>query len=250
MELEYLCNIVNHVGSCFGLKRIPYEHELKREIVNLSYFEKRVLRNQVHEMDYNIGTLNVIKLLKECDVTTVSEYLSAVDSTEEKLLIITEIFDDRSSYELLEEIIDSNKFGDLVNLCVKNYINDLIHRQDIIENEIITTSENLLPPELFVRCMLPNFLANLFHFDLKNVKELSEIVSNQKDWNVEYSSFKVLRSVFEKILPNYNSFIAKEICNLIQNEKQICWFFILMAVGYVKEEYDGYVELKSKHTLI
>lgn len=250
MELNYLINIVNDITNRFARTKMPYEHELKQELRNLSEFEKQIVKDKVNSIDYNIGALNVIKILKECEVTSISEYLGKINSMNEKLLIITDILDDKSSYYLLEELIDSNAVDDLLDMSMKNYVNDIIHQQSIIENEIISSTQQRLTAEHFTACILPKFLSNLFLANFNSVKELIETVTNQKDWNLEYGFFKVLSSIFNNIMPTYNTFIVKEICNLIQNEKNACWFFVLMAVGYVKEEYNGYVELKSMYSCL
>lgn len=246
MELNYLINIVNDLTNRFERPTLPFEHELKKELMNLNEFEKQILRNKINSISYNIGALNVLKILKECDVCSISDYLGSINDEYEKLQIITEILDDPASYILFEELIDSNRFDELIDMALKNYINDLIHRQDIIQNEIIMSTHKLLPAEHFTKSILPKFLNNLFHLDFNSRKELIEVVSIQNDWNLEFKSFRVLRNVIDNVMPLYSSLIVKEICNLINSEKYACWFFILMVVNYIKDEYDGYVELKSK----
>ncbi|XP_070498291.1 uncharacterized protein [Chironomus tepperi] len=245
MELNYLINIVNDLINRFECPILPFEYELKKELVNLNSFEKQIIRNKINSISYNIGALNVLKILKECDVCSISDYLGSINNEYEKLQIVTEILDDKDSYILFEELIDSNRFEDLIDMSIKNYVNDLIHRQDIIQNEIIMSTHELLPADHFTKSILPKFLNNLFHLDFKSPKELIEVISNQNDWNLEFRSFRVLRNVIDNIMPLYNSLIVKEICNLINSEKEICWFFILMIVNYIKDEYDGYVELKN-----
>jgi len=246
MELNYLINIVNDVTKRFEHPALPFEHELKKELINLNEYEKQVLRNKINSISYNIGALNVLKLLKECDICSITDYLGSINDDFEKLQIVTEILDDEESYILFAELIDSNRFNDLIDMAIKNYVNDLIHRQGIIQNEIIMSTQKLLPTDNFTKCILPKFLNNLFHLDFKNPKELIEAVTNQNDWTQEFGSFRVLRSVIDNVMHSYNNVIVKEICSLINSEKDICWFFILMAVNYIKDEYDGHVELKSK----
>ena len=246
MELNYLINIVNELTNRFEHPKVQFEHELKKELVNLNDFEKQIVRNKINSISYNIGALNVLKILKECDVCSISNYLGSINNEFEKLQIVTEILDDKESYILFEELIDSNRFDDLIDMSIRNYVNDLIHRQDIIQNEIIMSTHKLLTGDHFIKCILPKFLNSLFHLDFKSPKELIEAVSSQNEWNLEFGSFRVLRNVIDNVMPLYNSLIVKEICSLINSEKSICWFFILMVVNYIKDEYDGYVELKSK----
>lgn len=244
MELNYLINIVNDLSNRFENPNVPFEHELRRELLNLGDFEKKIVERKVNSMAYNVGTLHCMKLLK--GITTISEYLTNVTSIQEKLQIITEILDDKQHVDCLIDIIDSNLFNDLIDLSIKTYVNDLIHQQNIIENEIIMSLQENLPAEAFTTSILTKFLNHLFHMEFKNTDELIDVFSNQKDWNLEYGSFRVLKNVIQNIMPSYNNVIVKEIKSLIQNDKKVCWFFMLMVIGYIKEEYDGYVELKSK----
>jgi hypothetical protein len=246
MELNYLINIVNDLSRRFEQPTLPFEHELKRELINLNDFEKQILRNKINSISYNIGALNVLKILKECDICSISDYLGSISDDYEKLQIVTELLDDIESYVLFNELIDNNRFNELIDMAIKNYVSDLIHRQDIIQNEIIMSTHKLLPADNFTKCILPKFLTNLFHLDFKNQKELIEAVSNQNEWNLEFGSFRVLRNILDNVMPLYNNLIAKEICSLINSEKNICWFFILMAISYIKDENDGHAELKSK----
>lgn len=247
MELNYLRNIIESLRSRFSQRNLPFSHELKREIIHLNEFEKRMIRNQIISMSWNINSINVISLLMETDVLSINEYLLNQDQ-DEIIQIITDILEDsNNNCNLIEEIISGNKFNEQIDECLKNYVHDVIVNPELIENELISGLEQKLSKASFAK-ILATFLDFLMNHQYEgDSTSLIEIVSNQKEWNEKFSKLTVLERILSHLAKNHGDDFVQKIMELMQGEKlEFNWFFMLMLINFIKEECDRYIDLKSK----
>jgi hypothetical protein len=190
-----------------------------------------------------------LKILNEVNILTVKDFLLKFkNNTEDIMGIITDLIDDSENcIVLIENILTSNSFESEFYDCCRNYANDVIVNQDLITKEFITAINGKLKQQHF-EAIFKRFLSDVFESQFNACKELTEVISNQKEWNKTFKNFHVLHKIFKNIFASHSEFICKELIGIFQSKNDANYYFLLMALNYIDEDVatTQYNELKSK----
>lgn len=203
------------------------------------------------ELDYNIGALRVIKILKECEILNIVDFLLSKTSEEDVQGIIGDIIDLDSTQQLLTEVIMSTRSSELISTqfhqCFSQYTSDVINRPDLIKNEFISSIEPLLAPEDFRELIAVRFMTELMAHDENEKIDLAQVLSNQMDWNFKFSQekLKLVIKILKQISVNHTEAMVKFSLKQIQSELTINWFYLLFIIGNVKQDSQAVNDLKS-----
>lgn len=243
MDFSYLKNILNNLIQRTEYRNLPHVYELKRELHCLNKNEKKIIKNRIKDLQYNIGTFDVIKMLNEENILSISEYLENIKEDFEAMQIITDLFDDSvNSLDLLTEVLASNKFQEQIDESLKNYVQDLIEHPELIKIELLSSTCESLPKNVFQNSILKKSLQHLTHYKNDTDKDFSHVITQQKEWNVQYGE-GMLANTFKSIIPSHGEFIVNELISII-NQEGINWFYVLMIVNFFNEDGPGYKYIK------
>jgi hypothetical protein len=215
------------------------------------------IENELHEkrlveLDYNVGALQVIKILKDCGILSVSEYLHHQTIEEDVQGIIADIIDLDTSGELLTEVIIATRTSILINTqfhqCFIQYTADVIERPDLIKHEFIASTSSFLSPQDSWELIASRFLTELIEQEVVLNLNLVEVFSNQKSWNEKYTEekFKLVNEILGRISKNHNEEVVKFVVKQFQTEKNNNWFYLLMIVRLIDSCAKGLNDVKSK----
>jgi hypothetical protein len=247
MEMLYLKNILHDLTSRFSRQHTPHKGFLQQELNCLGEHERALIKKRVISLKYDLGASEILGILKKSNILSASEYLDHISDTNERLQIITDFFDDPgSSALLLEEILAEGKYALEVDLIIKNYVNDIVSNEDVIKKEMITTLEINLSKSTFSSCVLPKFLNTLLCE--KSVRTLIDVISNQKDWNAQFRTYRLLPAMLSRLMEAevYRKLIARKLMNLLKGEVGANWFLVLMIISHVNHECESFGDLKSE----
>lgn len=245
MDLNYLKNILNNLIKRLQCRVLPHEFELKRQLQYLNENEKKIIGNKLKNCPYDIGAFSVIKILKSANILSICEYLEVVNNEYEQLQIITDLLDDSiNSIDLLAEMLESNKFQSQIEQALKNYVNDLIQHPELIKTEMILSTQKSLPTSVFLNSILKKFLMHIINYGDQSSKDMTEVISNQKEWNDQFKHQALLSSIFQTVVKAHSEFVINEIMPAI-NDK-INWFYLVFILNYLDEDHAGYGVLKGE----
>ena len=250
--MDFLREIIEDLKYRFENKCTVDDFQLKRQLKVLNQFEKQLIRKKILrkikkmqkfaktsinfsiELEYNIGSLKVFKILKECKILTLTDYLLGQTNEEDLQGIIADVIDLDTSQQLLKEVIMSSKSSDVINTqfnqCFIQYTFDVMNRPELIKNEFVTSVEPLLTAEDFWELIGARFLNEILAQDELRYSELTQVLSDQKAWNLLYEGqkLKATCSILQKISKNHSEDIFKLVLKQLQSEEKINWFHLLL----------------------
>lgn len=248
MEFNYLRNIINELIKRFQHRSFPHEFQIKQQLHYLDENDRKLIRNTIKSESYDIGTFSVIKILKSENILGICDYLEGISDEYEVLQIITDLLDDSvKSIDLLKEVLINSNFQAQVDQALENYIEDLIAHPELIKTELILSTSNLLPTNIFCTSILNKLINHLIYRQDEHTLEIHEVVSRQIEWNDEFRDCGLLSKVFINIMPLHSEFIINKIMPIA--EEKINWFYLLLIVNYLKEDHVGYGEMKREYFL-
>lgn len=250
MEFNFLKNIITELIKRLEHRNLPHVFELKRELHYLNENERKIIRNQMKNQQYNIGTFSVMKILQEDNIMTFCDYLEGIKDDFEVMQIITELFDDSiNSLDLLMDVLASNKFQALIDESLKKYTEDLIQHPELIKVELISSTSQTLPANIFQNSILKKSLFHLVNFNGENTSDLTQVMSQQKELNEQFKSNDKLPLMFKTIMPIHSEFIVNELKAMIKRKELINWLYVLMILNYMDANCSGYKIIKGEQIL-
>lgn len=188
--------------------------------------------------EYNVGALRTLKLLVKAQVFSFLDYLQAQTAADVQG-ILTDVLDCESAEDLHIELLNSLNTDDAISLCYsecfKQYVEDLVHRPELIKYEFIGSVEKRLSKDVFCEQILNGLLEELCSQSFNNVTELSEVLSKQKDWNNQFNDerLKILVGVLRQLSISHSTEIAKTIAEKLHRSCHLNWFFVLFVVRHL-----------------
>lgn len=245
MEFHHLKSILNDLIIRVNHRNYPHEFELKRELYHLNENERKLLKKRFLQQKFSYGVLRVIKILKDVNIINMCDYLQ--ENLKDAAEIINVLIDQPiENLNLFEEVLSSDMFCSQVFGCIKQYFQELIDHPEWDRIEMISSIYHLTSRDLYQRTILKPCIEFLLKYDVDNKCELTEAISNQKQWNekTDYKGSKFLE-IFRIILPLHADFVVTELIGAIENEDRINWFFVLMIVKLTKDRIDYKSKLLS-----
>jgi Fanconi anaemia group A protein N terminus len=195
----------------------------------------------------------VLKILQDCKILKITDYLLTQTNEEDIQGIIADIIDlEESPHQLLREVITITRSSGVIctnfHQCFVQYTSDVINRPEVVKNEFITSIESLLEFEDF-RDLIVRFMTELMSQEETEHINLTQVLSNQKDWNLKFGEarLKLVVKIVKQISINHTDAIVKILLKQINLEKKNCnWFFFLLIMRYVKQESKDVNDLKGK----
>jgi hypothetical protein len=203
---------------------------------------------------YNVGALTVLKLLKECEVVGISEYLQEKSDEAEVQGIIADLIDLDDAEELLADVIKASQSSEVLNShfqeCLRQYTFDVLMRPELIQHEFISSVKRLLPEGVFRDLIALRFLEEALNIEYKKVLEISAVISNQKTWNCEFAGEKleVFNKVVNRLAEHNSEMIAKLFLQHLQSP-DINWFIVLIVLRHIDQKSKGFDDIKRELTL-
>ncbi|CRL05622.1 CLUMA_CG018466, isoform A [Clunio marinus] len=253
MEFNYLKNILDDLFVRFESKYSPSSYQLKRQLCVLNRNEKLLIRKKI--LDYNIGALQVLEILCETGILSLTGYLENLPDEAEMQGIIADVLDSDDMMTLLKEIVISGTKSESINCnfqeCLHQYVVDVVLRPELIRNEFITKIESQLPSNIFKEMIAFNFINELLSFhsndDSHSINDLTQIISIQKQWNVEYQEekFNLLTKILNNLSINHSHDIGEYLLKQLQMKEVNNWFYMLFLIKHIKEEANLVGEFKK-----
>lgn len=261
--MNFLVDILEDLKSRFESKFTTNDFQLKRQLSVLDEFEKMLIRKKILgkfccetwswsltkyflELDYNIGALKVIKVLKECEILNVTDYLLSKPSEEDQQGIIADIIDLDETQLMLKEVILSTRTSAVISTqfhqCFSQYTYDVINRPDLIKNEFISGISRVLSSEDFRELVIVRFMS-----EEHNDVDLAQVFSCQKEWNLKFldGNLQLVTEILRQIAAEHSESMVKFVMKQLQSESKQNWFFMLLILKLVDRESKGVKDLKS-----
>lgn len=274
MELNYLRNIVTDLLRRCDTNYCPNPYQLKRQLFVLKDLEKKLIKKKVLgkiesrrniyffaskqfilELDYNVGTLQVLKILKEAGILSITEYLQSLHSDDDVQGIIADVFDSNDMLDLLTEVILSSRSSQVIGTqfeqCFKQYVNDIISRPELINSEFICKVQLTLPSEAFQELIFQRFIDELLVRveDEENDQsvDLTTVISSQFLWNNQYKEkkFELLTKILRQLCKTHSEGAIELILKQLKSGESINWYFILFLAKHINHHAYRFDELKS-----
>lgn len=204
------------------------------------------------DFNYNIGALRVLKLLKDTDILSLTDYLQNTSDDVDVQGIIADIFDCDDQHELLADVILSSRSSEVVRAqfeeCFRQYLQDVIDRPHLIKNEFIVAIEQTLPPEVFNDVIVSKVISGIMAHEHHKDVEISQVISNQKTWNEQFGNdqLKLITQILLRLAVKHSEEIVKLLLKPLKKNNNVNWFLTMLVMRQIDSKSPGYNGLKSK----
>lgn len=191
-------------------------------------------------------------MLKDCEILTITDYLLAQTTEEDLQGIIGDVIDLDTSQQLLKEVIISSKNSVVINThfqqCFIQYTYDVMNRQELIKNEFVASVEPLLKAEDFWELIAARFLNEILAQDEPQYSELTQVLSDQKAWNLLYEDkkLKATCNILQNISKNHSEDIVKFVLKHLQSDEKIKWFHLLLICRHADHKSTATTDVKCE----
>lgn len=193
----------------------------------------------------------MLKLLKECDVVDMSEYLLKKSNETEVQGIIADLIDLEDAQEMLADVIKASQSSEIINSqfqeCLRQYTLDVITRPQLIKYEFIASVKRLLPQDIFRDLIALKFFEQVLSVEYKKVTEITDVIGMQKAWNDELlkEELRVFNKIHRQLSEDNSGDLAKLLLQHLHLQ-DINWFFLLASISSIDHKSKGFDDLKSK----
>lgn len=196
--------------------------------------------------------MQVLKILKETNILTLTDYLIHKENEAEVERIIADVLDCEDEQDLLAEVIIGSTSSELINSqfqeCFRQFSSDVIDRPELIRNDFITGIEPQLPPDVYRDSIVLRFINELLAHEQENIVERNQVFAKQKDWNEQFGGekLKLLTRILRHVALNHSEAIVKLLITNCVSNSSFNWFFFLVILGSINQKAKALDELKSK----
>lgn len=222
------------------------------ELKNFKFLIKYFTKICFEAFDFNVGALKVLKLLKDCEILTMTDFLLNVGKEEELQAIIVDVFDTDDTYELLIEIIKASVSFEVIGaqfeISFRQYCEDCIERSNLIKKDFVGAIENQLPIDIYRSAVVTNLVEALLKYKNEGAVKVTEVIEKQKEWNnrFENESLCLLTQILLKVSINHSDTIVKRIIKELKTNFKLNWFFLFFIFKFIKDTTIVQNEIKRK----